>query len=91
MEISTPADAQYLDISMIHQELSLIPHLTVGQNVYLGREPRARIPGFVDWSTLYAQAQRLLVILLAICLIFALTRDPTSACGGGSLYQLCNC
>jgi len=60
VEISTPADAQDLGISMIHQELSLIPYLTVGQNVYLGREPRARIPGFIDWSTLYAQAQRLL-------------------------------
>ncbi|MBE9472183.1 MAG: sugar ABC transporter ATP-binding protein [Chloroflexi bacterium] len=60
VEISTPADAQDLGISMIHQELSLIPYLTVGQNVYLGREPRARIPGFIDWSTLYAQTQRLL-------------------------------
>lgn len=60
VEISTPSDAQAHGISMIHQELSLIPYLTVGQNIYLGREPQARIPGFIDWSTLYAQAQRLL-------------------------------
>jgi len=60
VEISTPSDAQSLGISMIHQELSLIPYLTVGQNIYLGREPRARIPGFIDWSTLYTQAQQLL-------------------------------
>ena len=60
VEIATPADAQALGISMIHQELSLIPYLTVGQNIYLGREPRARIPGFIDWPTLYAQSQQLL-------------------------------
>jgi ABC-type sugar transport system ATPase subunit len=60
VEISAPSVAQALGISMIHQELSLIPYLTVGQNIYLGREPRARVPGFIDWSTLYNQAQQLL-------------------------------
>ncbi|MGD9091529.1 MAG: sugar ABC transporter ATP-binding protein, partial [Anaerolineales bacterium] len=45
---------------MIHQELSLIPNLTVGQNIYLGRESRARIPIFIDWSKLYSQAEQLL-------------------------------
>ena len=60
VEIGSPADAQALGISMIHQELSLISHLTVGQNIYLGREPRARMPGFIDWSALYRDAQQLL-------------------------------
>ncbi|MBC8450329.1 MAG: sugar ABC transporter ATP-binding protein [Chloroflexi bacterium] len=60
VEIATPSDAQALGISMIHQELSLIPYLTVGQNIYLGREPQARLPGFIDWPTLYGQAQQLL-------------------------------
>ena len=63
VEIGSPADAQALGISMIHQELSLIPHLTVGQNIYLGREPRARFPGFIDWSALYRDAQQLLARL----------------------------
>jgi ribose transport system ATP-binding protein len=56
--INTPSDAQALGISMIHQELSLIPYLTVGQNIYLGREPGARIPGVIDWRTLYDRAQQ---------------------------------
>lgn len=60
VEISAPSVAQVLGISMIHQELSLIPYLTVGQNIYLGREPRARVPGFIDWPMLYSQAQQLL-------------------------------
>jgi ABC-type sugar transport system ATPase subunit len=45
---------------MIHQELSLIPYLTVGQNIFLGREPRARIGAFIAWPELYSQAQILL-------------------------------
>ncbi|HCB47974.1 MAG TPA: D-xylose ABC transporter ATP-binding protein [Chloroflexi bacterium] len=60
VEIHSPSDSQELGISMIHQELSLIPYLTVGKNVYLGREPRRRIPGFIDWKKLYSQTQELL-------------------------------
>ncbi|HMQ51342.1 MAG TPA: sugar ABC transporter ATP-binding protein [Anaerolineae bacterium] len=60
VKIDSPAVAQNLGISMIHQELSLIPYLTVGQNIFLGREPGGTLPGFVAWSTLYAQAQQLL-------------------------------
>ncbi|HSR33377.1 MAG TPA: sugar ABC transporter ATP-binding protein [Anaerolineae bacterium] len=60
VEIDTPSHAQSLGISMIHQELSLVPYLTVGQNIYLGREPRTRLPGFINWTSLYTQAQELL-------------------------------
>ncbi|NCF66423.1 MAG: ATP-binding cassette domain-containing protein [Chloroflexi bacterium] len=60
VEINTPSDAQNLGISMIHQELSLLPYRTVGQNIYLGREPKWHIPGAIDWNTLYAQSDALL-------------------------------
>lgn len=60
VQINNPGDAQDLQISMIHQELSLIPYLTVGQNIFLGREPRARVRAFIDWPELYQQAQILL-------------------------------
>ena len=60
VQIKNPGDAQGLGISMIHQELSLIPYLTVGQNIFLGREPRARVGAFIDWPELYQQAQVLL-------------------------------
>lgn len=59
-EINSPADSKALGISMIHQELSLIPHLTVGQNIFLGREPGGRIPGFINWNELYNNAQAIL-------------------------------
>lgn len=58
--IASPSDSQTLGISMIHQELSLLPYLTVGQNIFLGREPQGRLPGFINWQALYAQAQELL-------------------------------
>ncbi|MCL6558977.1 MAG: ATP-binding cassette domain-containing protein, partial [Firmicutes bacterium] len=40
VEISDPRTAQNLGISIIHQELNLMPHLTVAQNIFIGREPR---------------------------------------------------
>ncbi len=36
--ISTPGEAQAQGISIMHQELSLIPNLTVAQNIFLGNE-----------------------------------------------------
>ena len=57
VEIDSPRRAQALGISMIHQELALVPHLNVGQNIYLGREPKGALPGFINWPTLYVQAR----------------------------------
>jgi ribose transport system ATP-binding protein len=42
VDIPDPRAGRDLGISMIHQELILAPHLTVAQNMYLGREPRGR-------------------------------------------------
>lgn len=55
--IQSPHDAQALGISMIHQELALIPYLDVGKNIYLGREPNGAIPGAVNWGKLYRDAR----------------------------------
>ncbi|RPJ51631.1 MAG: sugar ABC transporter ATP-binding protein, partial [Chloroflexi bacterium] len=63
VEIHNPRMAQHLGISIIHQELNLMPHLTVAQNIYIGREPRARVPFVVDDKTTNQQAQRLFEML----------------------------
>ncbi len=55
--IHSPHDAQAVGISMIHQELALIPYLDVGKNIYLGREPGGALPGTIDWGQLYTRAQ----------------------------------
>ncbi len=39
VDIAKPHDAQALGITTIYQEFNLIPYLTAGQNIYLGREP----------------------------------------------------
>jgi ribose transport system ATP-binding protein len=40
VEITSPKQAQELGISIIHQEMNLMPHLTIAQNIFIGREPR---------------------------------------------------
>ncbi len=55
--IHSPHDAQELGISMIHQELALIPYLDVGKNIFLGREPQGAIPGSINFGKLYVQAR----------------------------------
>ncbi len=51
-------DAENAGIAVIHQELALIPEMTVAENIYLGREPQRY--GFIDKSKLYQDAGKLL-------------------------------
>lgn len=39
VKLFSPKDAQNLGISIVHQELSLFPHLSVAENIYAGRLP----------------------------------------------------
>jgi ribose transport system ATP-binding protein len=43
VEFVGPRDARARGIAVVHQELSLIPELTVAENIVLGREPRTRL------------------------------------------------
>ncbi|MBX4377687.1 ATP-binding cassette domain-containing protein, partial [Mycobacterium tuberculosis] len=52
---ATIQDAQAAGITIIHQELNLVPHLTVAENIYLGREPKKG--WFVDKKKMEADAQ----------------------------------
>lgn len=55
----TPYEAQNLGISTIHQELALIPYLSVAENIFLNNEPR-RALGRVDFRQMNRQAEELL-------------------------------
>lgn len=59
IEIKSPGHAQAMGISIIYQELNLVPYLSAGENIFLGREPTI-IPGVVDFGKLYVKAQMLL-------------------------------
>lgn len=45
-------------IATVYQELTLIPNMTVGENIYMGKEPTTR--GIINWDKLYADTQSLL-------------------------------
>lgn len=58
--IKDPLQAASLGIAMIYQELRIVPELTVEQYLFLGREPRHKIKGFIDTRKLHEDAVRLL-------------------------------
>ena len=61
VHFSRPADALAHGVAMIYQELSLAPHLTVAENIFLGREPVRFAPlGVVDKREMNRRAGRLL-------------------------------
>jgi ribose transport system ATP-binding protein len=55
-------DAQREGISTVYQEPYLVPHMTVAENVFLGREPTRRF-GFVDFNTLNESTKEILTRL----------------------------
>ncbi|NVD40575.1 sugar ABC transporter ATP-binding protein [Ensifer sp. HO-A22] len=59
---TSPHDAFDAGIVTVHQELSLVPELSVGENIFLGRLPHVRRAGFrvVDWKGLHRRATELL-------------------------------
>jgi len=59
VSFSGPTDAQAAGIAMIHQELDLVPGLSVADNIFLGRELRTRLHT-VDRRRMEREAQALL-------------------------------
>ena len=57
VDVSNPHAAQQMGISMVHQELNLMPHLTAAQNIFIGREPHRGL--FLDENALNDGAQEI--------------------------------
>jgi ABC-type sugar transport system ATPase subunit len=55
----TPAEAASRGIAMVHQESSLAPHLSVAENIFLGREPRGPL-GWVNRREIVQRAARII-------------------------------
>ena len=62
--IRNTKDSQDLGIAIIYQEFNLVPHLTVAQNIYLGREPLLK-SGNIDKAKMRQDAQERLDFLKA--------------------------
>lgn len=58
----TPGISRELGIGMVYQELSLVPALTVAENIFLGQPPRSKL-GMVDWSKMVELARESLAKL----------------------------
>lgn len=56
VRLNRPQDAQHAGLQTIYQELSLVPDLSVAENIFLGEPPRGRA-GYVDWSSMHRQAR----------------------------------
>lgn len=63
VSIPNPFEAQKLGISIIHQELNLMPHLTVAENIFIGREDRRPGGIFLDTNKLLRSTKDLLIEL----------------------------
>jgi ribose transport system ATP-binding protein len=74
LAITGPKHATELGISIIHQEFNLVPHLTVAQNIFIGREPR-RLRVLLDERALVRDAHELIDRL-------RLPLDPNAVVGG---------
>ncbi len=66
-------DALAVGIGMVHQELSVVPDLTVAENVFLGNQP-VLAGGVVDWARMNREAKRQIASL-------GLEIDPTTRMG----------
>ncbi len=54
-QFKTLRDSEELGIVIIHQELALIPELSIGENMFLGNERRGRFG--IDWDRTYHEAE----------------------------------
>lgn len=78
IEISSPLDAIELGISTIYQETSLVQELSVGENIFLGRQPTKY--GQIDWKSMNEDAQKILDDL-------GITTSPLASVGDLSVAQ----
>lgn len=66
-------DSEAVGIVIIHQELALVPFLSVAENIFLGNEQRGR-GGLIDWNHTNSEAAKLLARV-------GLNENPTTPVG----------
>lgn len=57
---ASPKTAQQLGVAIIHQELNMIPDLSIQENLFLGREAKWGRTGFVNRTQMRAEAKNYL-------------------------------
>ena len=59
VQINSPRQAQELGVSIIYQELNLVPQLSVAENIFLSSLPMKN-PACIDWKHVYSDAQTII-------------------------------
>ncbi|WP_432495636.1 multiple monosaccharide ABC transporter ATP-binding protein [Kineococcus auxinigenes] len=67
------SDSEKVGIAIIHQELALVPYLSITENLFLGNEVKGR-SGLIDWHRANGEASRLLARV-------GLDENPTTPIG----------
>ncbi|MCX5494463.1 sugar ABC transporter ATP-binding protein [Kaistia dalseonensis] len=62
VSMASPTEARALGVATVFQEFSIVPSLTVAENVFLGRWPR-RAFGLIDWDTMNSRSRDVLAEL----------------------------
>jgi len=60
VDIDSVEVARNIGVSMIYQELEDVPTVTVAENIFLGRLPRGKIPGFLNFRELFDDTKKIL-------------------------------
>jgi ribose transport system ATP-binding protein len=60
VSINSPLDAQRLGIGSVYQDFKLVHELTAAENIFLGHEPRASAPGFIDFDEMHRRSRTLI-------------------------------
>lgn len=58
--LDSPFHARLLGIRAVYQEFSLVPHLTITENILMGQMPTRRLKWWINWSHAHRQAQAIL-------------------------------
>src|SRR4051795_10808262 len=59
VQFSGIRDSEHIGIVIIHQELALVPYLSIAENIFLGNERRGRM-GLIDWNLANREAADLM-------------------------------
>lgn len=59
VSFSSIKDSEHLGIGIIHQELALVPYLSIAENLFLGME-KPRKAGLIDWHEVNHRAEKIL-------------------------------
>lgn len=62
LELASTSDSREAGIATVYQELSLVPELSIAENMYMGRLPKKKVLGaeIIDWEALFANASSVL-------------------------------